>query len=71
MPALTCPIETVVVSIDGAMVPMADSAGYREAIVGTFSFYDHDGERQHTICLAALPEYGNRSPAPGPSAQWR
>jgi len=35
MPALASPIEAVVVSLDGAMVPMADSPGYREAMVGT------------------------------------
>ena len=58
MPGLERPIETVVVSLDGAMVPMVDSPGYREAMVGTLSFYDHEGERQHTIYLAAAPEYG-------------
>ena len=40
------------------MIPMADSPGYREAMVGTLSFYDDEGERQHTIYLAAAPEYG-------------
>jgi len=60
MPALERPVETVVVSLDGAMVPMVDSPGYREAMVGTLSFYDHEGERQHTIYLAAAPEYGKR-----------
>ena len=39
------PIATVVVSLDGAMIPMADSEGYREAMVGTLSFYDPEGER--------------------------
>jgi hypothetical protein len=58
LPALECPIATVVVSLDGAMIPMADSEGYREAMVGTLSFYDPEGERQHTIYLAAAPEYG-------------
>ncbi len=58
MPALERPIATIVVSLDGAMVPMADSEGYREAMVGTLSFYDQEGERQHTIYLAAAPEYG-------------
>jgi hypothetical protein len=33
--------------------------GWRETMVGTLSFYDKDGERQHTIYLAATPEYGN------------
>ncbi|MBL8407296.1 MAG: ISKra4 family transposase [Candidatus Accumulibacter sp.] len=60
MPALDAPIATVVVSLDGAMIPMADSAGYREAMVGTLSFYDPEGERQHTIYLAAAPEYGKK-----------
>ena len=58
MPKLSARIDTVMVSLDGAMIPMADSAGYREAMVGTLSFYDPQGERQHTIYLAAAPEYG-------------
>jgi hypothetical protein len=61
MPALERPIATVVVSLDGAMIPMADAAGYREAMVGTLSFYDHAGERQHSIYLAAAPEYGKQA----------
>jgi hypothetical protein len=60
LPTLASPIATVVVSLDGAMIPMADSAGYREAMVGTLSFYDGEGERQHTIYLAAAPEYGKQ-----------
>jgi len=60
MPALERPIATVVVSLDGAMVPMADSAGWREAMVGALSFYDGEGERRHTIYLAAAPEYGKQ-----------
>jgi hypothetical protein len=60
MPALASPIATVVVSLDGAMIPMADSEGYREAMAGTLSFYDYAGERQHTIYLAAAPEYGKQ-----------
>jgi len=58
MPTLQGPIATVVVSLDGAMIPMADSEGYREAMVGTLSFYDPQGERQHSIYLAAAPQYG-------------
>ena len=58
MPKLRAAIDTVVVSLDGAMIPMADSVGYREAMVGTLSFYDAEGERRHTIYLAAAPEYG-------------
>lgn len=61
MPRLDAPVATVVVSLDGAMIPMADSAGYREAMAGTLSFYDHEGERQHTIYLAAAPESGKHA----------
>jgi hypothetical protein len=32
--------------------------GWRETMVGTLSFYNGAGERQHTIYLAATPEYG-------------
>lgn len=61
MPALKAPIATVVASLDGAMIPMADAAGYREAMVGALSFYGHEGERQHNIYLAAAPEYGKQA----------
>ena len=61
MPKLARAVETVMVSLDGAMIPMADSEGYREAMVGTLSFYDGEGERAHTIYLAAAPEYGKHA----------
>jgi hypothetical protein len=61
LPRLAGGIATVVASLDGAMIPMVDSPGYREAMVGTLSFYDHDGERQHTLYLAAAPEYGKQA----------
>ncbi len=32
--------------------------GWRETMVGTISFYDAEGDRQHTIYLAATPENG-------------
>ena len=32
--------------------------GWREAMVGTLDFFDKSGERQHTVYLAATPEYG-------------
>ena len=61
LPPLDVPMAAIVISLDGAMIPMADSAGYREAMAGALSFYDHDGERQHTIYLAAAPEYGKQT----------
>jgi hypothetical protein len=38
LPPLDVPIATVVISLDGAMIPMDESAGYREAMAGTLSF---------------------------------
>ena len=35
-----------------------EKEGWREAMAGTISFYDAQGERQHTIYLGATPEYG-------------
>jgi hypothetical protein len=61
LPALAEGIATVAVSLDGAMIPMADSEGYREAMVGTLSFYDRAGERRHTVYLGAAPEYGKQT----------
>src|SRR5512135_1208263 len=48
---------TVVVSLDGTCLFMG-ADGWRETMVGTLSVYDREGERQHTIYLAATPEYG-------------
>jgi hypothetical protein len=49
--------STVAVSLDGTCMHMGED-GWRETMVGTLSFYDHEGERLHTIYLAATPEYG-------------
>src|SRR3954452_962319 len=51
------PPATVAISLDGTCTLMGDD-GWREAMVGTLAFYDAEGERQHTIYLAATPEYG-------------
>src|SRR5512135_2777023 len=51
------PPTTVALSLDGTCAPMCED-GWRETMVGTISFYDSAGERQHTISLAATPEYG-------------
>lgn len=56
-PKLAVAIETVACSLDGAYLLMAND-GWREAMVGTFSLYDAEGNRQHTTYLGASPEYG-------------
>ena len=50
-------VAVIALSMDGANVLM-DKEGYREAMVGTASFYNKEGERSYTIRLGATPEYG-------------
>jgi hypothetical protein len=57
LPEMEAPPTTVALSLDGTCALMCED-GWREAMVGTISLYDREGERQHTIYLAATPEYG-------------
>jgi hypothetical protein len=57
LPRFETPPATVAISLDGTCMLMGET-GWRETMVGTPSFYDDGGERQHTIYLAATPEYG-------------
>jgi hypothetical protein len=57
LPKFEEPPTTVAVSLDGTCLLMGED-GWRETMVGTLSFSDREGERQHTIYLAATPEYG-------------
>lgn len=57
LPQMETPPATVALSLDGTCALMCED-GWRETMVGTISFYDRQGERQHTISLAATPEYG-------------
>ena len=56
-PVLGKAVTHVVWSLDGAQV-LTVNDGWREAIVGTISLVDCDGERQHTTCFGAAPEHG-------------
>jgi len=56
-PKFEVPPAAVAISLDGTCMLMGED-GWRETMVGTLSFYDREGERQHTIYLAATPEYG-------------
>ena len=57
LPKFKEPPATVAVSLDGTCLLMGED-GWRETMVGTLSFYDREGQRQHTVYLAATPEYG-------------
>ena len=57
LPKFDEPPATVAISLDGTCLLMGEG-GWRETMVGTLSFYDREGERQHTVYLAATPEYG-------------
>src|SRR5512147_804758 len=57
LPDLGASTATVTIGMDGTCLLMCEG-GWRETMVGTIGLYDADGERQHTIYLAATPEYG-------------
>lgn len=56
-PALEGEVASVAIGLDGTCMLLCDD-GWREAMTGTVSLYDGDGERAHTIYLGATPEYG-------------
>jgi hypothetical protein len=57
LPELEGPTATITIGMDGTCLLMCED-GWRETMVGTIGLYDKDGERQHTISMAATPEYG-------------
>lgn len=65
LPPLEEPVAAISLSLDGAHIPMKaqpeqeqPESGYRQAMVGTLSLYNPQGERLHTIYLGEAPEYG-------------
>lgn len=56
-PKLGVGVTTIGIGLDGTCMFMTKE-GNRQAMVGTISLYDGEGERQHTIYVAATPEYG-------------
>src|SRR4051812_37266231 len=57
LPELEGTPPTITIGMDGTCLLMCEG-GWRETMVGTIGFYDAEGDRQHTIYLAATPEYG-------------
>ena len=57
LPKLQEAPPTITIGMDGTCLLMCED-GWRETMVGTIGLYDAEGDRQHTIYLAATPEYG-------------
>jgi hypothetical protein len=57
LPRLPETPTTITIGMDGTCLLMCEG-GRRETMVGTIGLYDAEGDRQHTIYLAATPEYG-------------
>jgi hypothetical protein len=53
-------VVLVAVGLDGTCMLMVED-GWREAMVGTISLYDKQGERLYTVYISAAPEYGKES----------
>jgi hypothetical protein len=56
-PRLPEPISTLGVGLDGTCMLLLED-GQRQAMVGSISLFDKEGQRRHTIYVAATPEYG-------------
>lgn len=57
LPALDAPVASIAVGLDGTCMLLCQGS-WREAMVGTIALFDAQGERQHTLYVAAAPEYG-------------
>ena len=60
LPPLDVPMAAIVISLDGAMIPMAASAGYREVMRRCAVVLRHDGERQHSSTWPPHPSMASR-----------
>jgi len=57
LPEMEHPVTTITLGLDGTCLLRCQD-GWRETMAGTIGFYDKAGQRQHTISMAATPEYG-------------
>ena len=58
-PKLSDPVATVSLGLDGTCMLICEEGG-RQAMVGTLSLYDSQGERLHSTYVAAAPQYGRQ-----------
>jgi hypothetical protein len=59
-PKLKEPIRCISIGVDGTCLFLCED-GNRQAMVGSISLFDKDGERRHTIYVAATPQYGKET----------
>lgn len=59
LPSFKKPVATIAIGLDGTCLLLCEE-GWREAMCGTLSLYDADGDRLHTIYTASAPEYGKQ-----------
>lgn len=60
LPEPEAPVASVSVGLDGTCMLLCED-GARQAMVGTISLFDAEGQRQHTLYVAATPEYGKQT----------
>jgi hypothetical protein len=53
-------VSTIGISLDGTCMLLRED-GWRQAMVGSISFYDTNGERLNSVYVAQTPEYGKES----------
>jgi hypothetical protein len=56
-PEVDQPVRTIGIGVDGTCLLQVEE-GPRQAMVGSITLYDREGERLHTIYVAAAPQYG-------------
>lgn len=59
-PKMTEVVKTISIGVDGTCMFVVEN-GPRQAMVGSISLYDREGERLHSIYVAASPEYGKET----------
>lgn len=57
LPKFDQPVVSVSIGLDGTCMLLRED-GWREAMCGSITFYDSQGERMHTIYCGSAPEYG-------------
>jgi hypothetical protein len=51
-------VVTLSLGLDGTTMYLSSQGGHKEAMVGTISAYDEEGDRLHTIYTGASPQHG-------------